>query len=74
VLVASLAAGCSLGSGGSPSATGKDALGNTVFTVGGDRLANLEAKANSQCPGATRPYVHSIAGSGDNVTLTYTCE
>lgn len=61
-------------SGNGPTAEGKDALGHQIFQVGGDRLAVLEAKANSQCPGTTRPYVQSLAGSGDNVTLDYTCE
>jgi len=73
-LVTAASAGCSTVSDGNPSPEGKDALGHQIFQVGGDRLAVLEAKANSQCPGTTRPYVQSIAGYGDDVTLNYTCE
>ncbi len=67
-------AGCSVVSDSGPSVAGRDALGHQIFAVGGDRLAVLEAKANSQCPGTTRPYVQTVTGYGDDVSLTYTCE
>jgi len=76
VLIVGLACtGCdTLGSSTTPSADGRDALGKQIYALSGDRLANLEATANSECPGTTRPYVKTVTGSGDNVSLTYTCE
>jgi len=76
VFIAGLAcAGCGTsGSSTTPSAEGRDALGKQVYALSGDRLANLEATANSDCPGTTRPYMKTVVGSGDNVAVTYTCE
>ncbi len=76
VLLAGLAcAGCStLGSSTTPSAEGRDALGKQIYALSGDRLTNLEAVANSSCGGTTRPFMKTIAGSGDDIAVTYTCE
>jgi len=76
VLLAGLAcAACGLSrSSTTPLADGRDALGKQVYALSGDRLANLEATANSDCPGTTRPYMKTVTGFGDNVSLTYTCE
>ena len=60
-------AGCGIGSVDSPARDGRDALGQPVYELGGDRLARLEAVANSNCPGGTRPYYRSITGTGDAV-------
>jgi hypothetical protein len=71
-LVAVPCAGC--GTGTTPSLAGRDPVGLQLYSIGGDRLAKLEAVANSNCPGVSRPYVKSIGGSGDDSTMTYTCE
>ena len=63
-----------MGFNNTPSSEGRDALGKQIYSVGGDRLTMLEATANSNCPGVTRPYIRSITGSGDHTSLTYTCE
>ena len=65
-------AGCQ--SNPAPQPSGRDALGNQLDTLGGDRLGALEATANSNCSGITRPYFKSITGSGDDVKASYTCE
>ena len=65
-------AGCQ--SAEKPVLSGRDALGKPVYTLGGERLATIEATANSNCPGVTRPYYRSVTGSGENVTVSYTCE
>jgi len=65
-------AGCQ--SSGAPAASGRDALGKPIYTLGADRLSVLEASANSNCPGVTRPYFRSVTGSGNDVRVSYTCE
>jgi hypothetical protein len=69
-------AGCSTygNSSTTPAVGGRDALGKQVYSLSGDRLAALEASANSECPGTTRPYMKTISGSGNDVAITYTCE
>ncbi|MDB5362291.1 MAG: hypothetical protein JWO51_3588 [Rhodospirillales bacterium] len=74
VVIGLSATGCSLGSNSTPSPEGRDALGKQVYSLGGDRLAVLEATANSNCPGVTRPYFRSVTGWGDHTNVTYTCE
>lgn len=65
-------AGC--GTSTMPSLEGRDALGRQIYSVSGDRLATLEATANSECPGTTRPHVKKLVGSGNDMAMTYTCE
>lgn len=65
-------AGCQ--SAEQPVLSGRDALGKPIYTLGGERLAAIEATANSNCPGVTRPYYRSVTGSGENVNVSYTCE
>jgi len=73
VLVAALSiAGCQ--SNPTPSVSGRDALGNQLYSLGGARLDTLEATANSNCFGVTRPYYKSVTGSGEDMNVTYTCE
>jgi len=75
LLVGLVCTGCgTLGSSMTPSAEGRDALGKQIYALSGDRLANLEATANSTCPGTSRPYMKTVTGYGDNVSVTYTCE
>jgi hypothetical protein len=72
IAAAAAIAGCQTGP--MPSSGGPDALGNPVYTLSGDRLGALEATANSNCPGVTRPYYKSVVGSGEDMKLIYTCE
>jgi hypothetical protein len=72
ILMAMSIAGCQ--SSRTPTVSGRDALGKPIYTLGGDRLSALEASANSNCPGVTRPYFHSVIGSGNDVSVSYTCE
>jgi len=73
VIAAALSiAGCQ--SSPTPSPSGRDALGNQLYTLGGDRLGALEATANSNCPGVTRPYFKSVVGYGNDINVSYTCE
>lgn len=72
IAMAASVAGCQ--SGGTPTVNGRDALGIPIYTLGGDRLSALEASANSNCPGVTRPYFRSVTGSGNDVSVSYTCE
>ncbi len=65
-------AGCQ--SNPTPLASGSDAMGNQVYSLGAGRLSELEITANSNCFGVTRPYYKSVTGSGENVNVTYTCE
>lgn len=65
-------AGC--GGSASPALDGRDALGLPIYKLDGDHLAQLEAIANSNCAGGTRPYYRSVTGTGGDVTITYTCE
>jgi hypothetical protein len=72
IIAAVSVAGCQ--SSETPATAGRDALGKQIFTLGGDRLGVLEATANSNCPGVTRPYFQAITGSGDDTKVSYTCE
>ncbi|HEV2677809.1 MAG TPA: hypothetical protein VGV37_24975 [Aliidongia sp.] len=72
VVAAAACAGCA--SSETPNVSGRDALGLPVYTLGGGGLAQLELAANSNCPGGTRPYYKSFAGSSGNMSVTYTCE
>lgn len=72
VLGVAACAGCT--SSKTPGVTGRDALGLPVYTLAGGSLAQLELSANSNCPGGTRPYYKSFAGTGDDTRITYTCE
>jgi hypothetical protein len=72
ILIAISIASCQ--SSRTPTLSGSDALGKPIYTLGGDRLSALEATANSNCPGVTRPYFRSVTGSGSDMSVSYTCE
>ena len=57
-----------------PDLAGHDALGMQVYSIEGTTLLSLEAIANSSCTGVTRPFVKTLDGTGDDMSMRYTCE